>query len=1231
MARLTALSTYSMLLMRRFEASGDRAELAHAVRVARQVLAECGEADPDRGAYLSNLAVLLRMRYLAVSDHDALLEAIAALTEALRLMAADDRDRGALHANLAMTLRLSYERSGAVDTLEAAVGHARAGLTACDPRHPQRAAIQTTLAALLRALAERTHDAATCEEGLNHARSAVALDPGHRPALVAASALCRLRYGHTGDEADLDDAVAFARAAAEGVDHLDTSFVALHSELSTALFARYERFGDPADIDGAIDAARAAAAAGTPGRHHAGGAATNLAGMLRSRFDASGDLDDLTEAIEQGRAALATPADPPARVAALTNLASGLQTLFERTGDLGRLDEAIELRRAALDVATAPGQLTAVQSGLAAALRARHERSGALTDLDDAITAGTAAVRAAAHDPRAQARHLANLSAAYRTRFERVGDPDDAHRAVQTARQAVDQTPGDDQHLPRRRSTLALALLRSFTQEGDLRDVDEAITLGRAAVADTAPGHRLRPRLLGNIANALRARYERTRDLADLHEAIAVARQAVAATHDADARRPQRLANLSAALLRRFEVSRQRVDIDDAVDAATAAERGTPPDHPSRPLYLADLGLMLLRRYEAYNSPPDLETSVLASVAAITATPLDHPNRPGYLSNLVPALLAVGALTGDAGHLDEAVRLAREAAAAPPGSADPGGVQFNLGTALDSRHSLHGAEEDRLGAVEAFAACARHETTTPLVRAVAAVRQGRLGARTADWHAADSAYADAIALLPLISDRTGGWDSRQHQLAQLNGLGSDAAAVALHLGDPDRAVLLLEQARAILIGQSLDSRADVRQLHETHPDLAAAFERLRAVLNADTRPSSESDTDLHAMTDPAAWRRRAATEFRAVVAAIRGITQHRGFLRPPDIADVRGYAVAGPIVIVNVSQHRCDALLIRPDDIVVVPLPDLDHHEVEDRAAALLAATAANTWTTNDTVIDVLGWLWDAVAAPVLDALALPAAGTGPLPRLRWLPTGALSLLPLHAAGHYSTAGPARSMLDLAVSSYLVTLRGLDPSRTPAADPDGDPLVVGMASTPGLSPLPRAHDEARLVSNHLRDRTGPLLDAAATRGAVADRLDRARQAHFACHARTDIDDPSASALLLADGPLFVRDVIAGPAADRKLAFLSACTTAVTSARFLDEALHVVAAFHLAGFRCVIGSLWLVDDAVSYDVAQVVYAALDQEADPARALHSAVSVLRSRYPASPSLWAGYLHSGDASPS
>ena len=156
-----------------------------------------------------------------------------------------------------------------------------------------------------------------------------------------------------------------------------------------------------------------------------------------------------------------------------------------------------------------------------------------------------------------------------------------------------------------------------------------------------------------------------------------------------------------------------------------------------------------------------------------------------------------------------------------------------------------------------------------------------------------------------------------------------------------------------------------------------------------------------------------------------------------------------------------------------------------------------------------------------------------------------------------------------------------------------------------------------------------------TRGTVLAALPSHRVAHFACHGYVNWDNPAASRLLLYDhhtAPLAVADISARQLTGG-LAYLSACDTAVTNPTLTNEAVHITAAFHLAGYQHVIGTLWPINDTVARDLACDVYRHLTQHGTTppdisrtAQALHDATRRLRARYPATPTLWAAHTHTG-----
>jgi CHAT domain-containing protein len=271
----------------------------------------------------------------------------------------------------------------------------------------------------------------------------------------------------------------------------------------------------------------------------------------------------------------------------------------------------------------------------------------------------------------------------------------------------------------------------------------------------------------------------------------------------------------------------------------------------------------------------------------------------------------------------------------------------------------------------------------------------------------------------------------------------------------------------------------------------------------------------------------------------------------------------------------------------------------------------------------VLAWLWDVIAQPVLTRLDLPA---GALPRLWWLPTGPLTVLPLHAAGDYDSAGNHYGVPDLAISSTVPTLRSLAAAAARPVDPTVTAVAIAVPETDGAPPLPNAEVEARMIAATIPGSTTTLIGPQATRAAVRAALSQASIAHFACHASSEFADPSASGLALSDGRLSVLDLTALQVAGARLAYLSACETASGGA-LVDEAIHLSSAFQLAGYRHVIGTLWPIADDLAEQFARSIYTDIATHPDDvAAAVHRATIQIRRKYPRNPHAWAAHLHLG-----
>jgi CHAT domain-containing protein len=154
---------------------------------------------------------------------------------------------------------------------------------------------------------------------------------------------------------------------------------------------------------------------------------------------------------------------------------------------------------------------------------------------------------------------------------------------------------------------------------------------------------------------------------------------------------------------------------------------------------------------------------------------------------------------------------------------------------------------------------------------------------------------------------------------------------------------------------------------------------------------------------------------------------------------------------------------------------------------------------------------------------------------------------------------------------------------------------------------------------------------------VVEALPEHRWTHFSCHGVSELEDPSASALLLADHQsrrLTVLDLMQARLDEAELAFLSACTTARTGATLPDESIHLATACQLAGYRHVIATLWPVEEDDAARVTKRFYLTLhDEPADDAlaaggaaAALHAASRRLYAVFATQPSRWAAFTHAG-----
>ena len=919
------------------------------------------------------------------------------------------------------------------------------------------------------------------------------------------------------------------------------------------------------------------------------------------------------------------PADHPDRAALAAVRASSLIQLMITTDDLTLLDEAAEQVDRAVRLCP-PGDPN-LMSFLMLRTDVRRLRYDSEQTLDALDALRDSARQALDHSPAGHPAHeatLYNLGLVHRDRYRMLGERADLDGAAHFLRMVADQTrnpatrdaarnaltevaalrgpepavppglrfagtsgdtpqgppelAGDDPGEVLRHTGVMREQLEAYEKTGDPGRLDQVCAYGRTLLAGLPAEDRW---MVGTVLGpALMRRFEEHGRPEDLDEAVELLREAMARP----AFDPDHLAgdavNLAAALANRFLRDRDSADLDEAVALARRAVESVRPEDVRRGGYLSTLGTTLAYRFQHTGRRADLDESIDigTKVRSAARTPDAERHANANLGNRLRTRFHLG---NDPADLDRAITLL--SAAAEPG--DPWS-KVNLGLARADRGDLAEAADlfrsvvaatsaqstvqgaARLGLADALAGLGRFDEAVVALdgrlpeqtfeRMDALVLLGRLHAQQAahgsgDWSRASETYAQAIAHLPVIVSGGLPAGDRDRLISRWWDVACDAAAAAVAAGAVERAVEMLDHGRSLWWGQVLDARAD--------PTPATAF---------------------------------------------------------ADLVDV---AAEGPVVLVNVSRYRCDALVLTPAGVRVVPLPDLTADEADTRTRRYLEASAgagvggASAGPREQALLAYLEWLWDVVAAPVFEAVPVPAGS-----RLWWCPTGPLALAPLHAAGYHDPDdGPAgRSVLDRVVSSTTPTLRALRHARRARPSTAPRPLVVAVPEKPfyvtGLPGLPSAAREAELLRGRFPDAT-VVIGAAATRTRVIELLTGHTRVHLACHGER-------AALFLADAPLTITDLAGLDLRDADLAVLTACHTARGDTDRPDEAGHLAAALQVAGYRHVISTLWAIGDDTAVDVTDQLY----RDEEPARGLHAVTLELRRTNPYQPSRWAPFIHLG-----
>ena len=1188
---------------------------AEVLRLPREIILDESQPPTLLPLEIHVQAIGLIIRFENLGNISDLEKATAMLRKAIISTPLSSPDRPLMLTSLGNSYQCRYERFGDLKDIDSAIRqHSNALISIpCDSTH--RPAIITNFGNAYLCRFEQFAERKDFDFAIDQMLEAVRVTTGPLVSAERAKLLYNIgklyqrRFEEFGDIKDLNSAIEqHLEAVSIPFYNPDPLF---HYSLGNLYQCRFERFGTTKDVDSAIEQLLKASASVSLNNSLYPGIMTNLGNSYLSRFDWFGNTQDLESAIKHQLEAVAfIPINGPNRLRILNNLALSYQCRFERFGKKEDIDSAIRHQLELVVSAPLDNPERAIYIGnLGSSYQGRYTHFGEVKDLDSAINEHLEAL-ASAPPNSPQDPFLHNLGCSYQSRFEHSGHVKDIDSAIERHLEAVAFIPLDSSLRSDYLTSLGNSYRIRFIRFGEMKDIDLAIKRQLEAVTSTPLESAKQAVLFNNLGHSHLIRFNRCGEMKDIDLSIKLLLTAVSSIPLDSPLHPKLVDNLGNSYADRFKRSGDVKDIDLAIKEMLKAVASASPD--TRPRHISNLGIFHLYRFQFLREVRDIDLAIKILVQVVDIIPLDSPDRPKFLNHLGDSYLLRDREPND---LEESISNFRLSSRSPNG--------------------------------------------LPSLRIRGSLEWARLAHKHDTLESASEAYDQAIHLLPQVA-----WIGL-NAVAQLKELSSDiqmlgcnaaACMIALaqaaserhdtqrHLG---RAIELLDQSRSILWSQTSNFKRDLEDLQEVDSDLANNLDNVGKFLaqgcfRDPKDPLSETDAQLY---------RRYAEKWEELVHRIRGLPNFHHFLLPSPISTLRTAAAEGPVVIVNSSEYRCDAVIVRSQgDLVLVPLLHITAEELKSLAnqqEELASRKSKSMWIpskdysmSSETLEQVLNRTWLLVGEPIAQkfeelGLLRGSDGYSKKSRVWWCLTGSLSFLPIHAS--FPSTKPGIGMMDIVVSSYTPTISTLlrAQQQNKLKRPTFRMLAVGQSSIAGMTPLPGVTEEIAFIQKILGVEALILDECKATVDEVAASLLTCSWAHFACHGVQDRDKPMDSGLVMWDRHRLTLSRLAQSSlalASAEFAFLSSCESAKGSKQFPNEAMHLAAGLQFIGYLGVIGTMWSVGDKDALSVAMHIYGELFKNGTSrasstkaALALNQAVLLLRSNN-VPLARWVPFVHFG-----
>lgn len=1022
------------------------------------------------------------------------------------------------------------------------------------------------------------------------------------------NSLYRRRFDRSQAMQDLEKAEEVIESALEATSANHRMRASLLHVLATTILKRYDRTRNKADLDRGVEREKEAISVALPEDPAREDILRSMATIYLTRADHRGEADDIEQAISWAEQAVALPiTNNHIRAESIHTLSTAFLARFERSWVISDIDRAINLAQEALRlIPTYTWSKTNIVNTLLALFLTRHGQTRNPQDLDEAIKIGEGALSRSSEEDPSRSLYLTNITQLLFEKCNRYRDPEDLKEGTRRITEILAATPLDDPQRPRRCYILAAFYKMRYQYSEALTDLNKAIELCEEDLQLFLPTDIGRFKVYNLLADAHTSRYHRLEEDESIELSIKWARETYSAIEPPRRDRATSATTLARSLINRFKHGKKKAAIMEARDIIEKELLETPTESQARQSLYTVMAEIYRSLYDACNDPVDIEQSIKYMGVSLAARSIDAPDR------------AIGLY-------DRAVIVMRRYRKNPSSS----DLHFML-------HDLY----------EAW--------NTPQARGMTRVTAATLAsALLISWKRWQEAYGlldMVVRFLPVaLNSRSIAMRGEQEpKMALIKELAPNFASVAFLLGeDASYCLRILELGRGVIMGSIIDRRSDLSVLLSKHPQLYAEYHRIRTLLDA---PISEVNDSTLTNSEAALLyekdkmgRENAVASFELTQGSIREKPGFEGFQLPPRSEELMEMACDGPIIMVNSTTIRSDAIIVTTAYIRSLQLPKLEYALVEERMAQLIQMVKGGPSTynkRNENMEKLLLWLWESAVKPVMDILGFTPGG--PLPRIWWIGIGPLAMAPFHAARNHSPESTLNTM-SYAISSYIPTIKALSFAREISLELKSDfrLLLVSMPTTPGYKQLPSAGIEVTKIMESIKGKVNSTHLVQPSTSQVLDSLPSFNAVHFSCHGISDARNPSNSHLLLCKEKsvdrLSVEGITNTNLKNAQIAYLSACSTAENASDAIpDESIYIASGFQLAGFSHVLATKWESNDAACQKVAVDFYknllrksatcAKYEGHGRVAAAFHYSVDKLRRKNWEQPIKWATYIHTG-----